>query len=257
MGIYSEHSGPCQGSRAARWDLAFLLLLLPVFAAAEPPEKSGGQSRAAALAALAQKQGFSLSGAERLGEVAAPVMEEGLEPEQRLRLLLGGFNHVLVRGSDGAIERLIITGRKRGAAEVPREIALPTRRRGPHHLVEVTALGRGNRQLDLTLMVDTGATYLVLPLSLAERLGLDPGALQPRQVQTANGPAPARVGRLPGLRLGNERLEDVQTAFVDDKRLGGTMLLGMSVLERYRVTLDDRNDRLLLLREPESPTGDE
>lgn len=256
MGIYSEYSRSCHDPFIARCCLAFLLLLLPVFAAAEPPGKSGGQNRAAALAALAEAQGFSLSGAERLGDASAPLLEDDLAPEQRLRILLQGFNHVLVRGTDGAIERLIITGRTRNAAEVPREIALPTRRRGPHHLVEATALGRGNRQIALTLMVDTGATYVVLPLSLAERLGLDPASLRPRQVQTANGPAPARVGHLPGLRLGAERLEDVQTAFVEDRRLGGSMLLGMSVLERYRVTLDDRNDRLLLLREPESGTGD-
>ncbi|WP_147275251.1 hypothetical protein [Thioalbus denitrificans] len=88
MGSYSEHSGPCQGPFAARCGLALLLLLLPIFAAAEPAGKSGGQSRAAALAALAETRGFSLSGAERLGDASAPVMEDDLALGQRLRLLL-------------------------------------------------------------------------------------------------------------------------------------------------------------------------
>jgi len=256
MRPHSNLSRPRHSPLAAWLGLGLLLLFLPIVASAAAAENGDRRDLAMVLEAIAGEHDFSLAGTERLGDAAAPADNEGMALEQRLRLLLGGFNHVLVRGSDGTLERLIITGRKRGAAEVPREIALLTRRRGPHHLVEATALGRGNRQIGLTLMVDTGATYVVLPLSLAERLGIDPASLQPRQVQTANGPAPARVGRLPGLRLGGERLEDVQTAFVDDKRLGGTMLLGMSVLERYRVTLDDRNDRLLLLREPESPTGD-
>ena len=36
--------------------------------------------------------------------------------------------------------------------------------------------------------------------------------------------------------------------FIDDDRLGGAMLLGMSFLGRYRLTIDDAANRIVLGR---------
>jgi len=39
----------------------------------------------------------------------------------------------------------------------------------------------------------------------------------------------------------------VDTAFIEDAQLGGGGLLGMSVLGRFRVTIDDEHNRLTLV----------
>ncbi len=54
------------------------------------------------------------------------------------------------------------------------------------------------------------------------------------------------TGALRAMRLGKEEIEDVEVAFIDDALLGDTRLLGMNVLGRYRMTLDDESNRLTL-----------
>jgi predicted aspartyl protease len=78
------------------------------------------------------------------------------------------------------------------------------------------------------------------------RLGLSPAELSTREVQTANGRASARYGRLPALWLNGRRVPEVTVAFLDDARLGDYGLLGMSVLGRFRMTIDDQAGHLLL-----------
>ncbi|MCK7578290.1 MAG: retroviral-like aspartic protease family protein [Chromatiales bacterium] len=97
------------------------------------------------------------------------------------------------------------------------------------------------------MLVDTGADRVVLPISLISSLGLSPDALQPQQVQTANGAVDARIGRLAAIWVGSKRVEDVEVAFIDDQRLGGTSLLGMSLLGRFRLTIDDEKNQLTLV----------
>ncbi len=41
---------------------------------------------------------------------------------------------------------------------------------------------------------------------------------------------------------------DVAVSFIDDERLGGIMLLGMSYLGRYGLTIDDDNNLITLVR---------
>jgi len=42
-------------------------------------------------------------------------------------------------------------------------------------------------------------------------------------------------------------VNDVKVTFISDDRLGNTMLLGMSFLERFNVTIDDAHNALILL----------
>ena len=44
-------------------------------------------------------------------------------------------------------------------------------------------------------------------------------------------------------------MQNVAVAFIDDARLNGNLLLGMSFLRRFRVTLDDDNNQLILTRD--------
>lgn len=62
----------------------------------------------------------------------------------------------------------------------------------------------------------------------------------------ANGKTTARRGRLAGIWFGERKVADVQASFIDDAKLGGNALLGMSVLGRYRMAIDDEANHLTL-----------
>ena len=128
------------------------------------------------------------------------------------------------------------------------EIVLATQRRGAAHLVTLGLEGlSGGAPMQESMLIDTGADRVVLPISLISTLGLSLDGLQPQPVQTANGAAEARVGRLSAIWVGPKRVEDVEVAFIDDQRLGGTSLLGMSLLGRFRMTIDDDKNQLTLV----------
>lgn len=90
-------------------------------------------------------------------------------------------------------------------------------------------------------LLDTGATDVAIPESLATRLGLERGA--PVTLSTANGRAEGYRTRLDALQLGDILLRDVRALVVPG--LGGEqVLLGMSALKRLEFTL--RSGTLLL-----------
>jgi clan AA aspartic protease (TIGR02281 family) len=123
---------------------------------------------------------------------------------------------------------------------------LKTERRGTQHSVGTSLEGAGGKRIGRTLLIDTGADYVVLPESLKSQLGVAEDKLKEREMQTANGRAKASVGVLPALWLGEQRIPDVEVAFIDDGKLGDGGLLGMSVLSRYTMTIDDEEGRLTL-----------
>jgi aspartyl protease family protein len=47
--------------------------------------------------------------------------------------------------------------------------------------------------------------------------------------------------------VGNVSANDIKVILIPDDRLGNTMLLGMSFLERFKVTIDDARNELILL----------
>jgi clan AA aspartic protease (TIGR02281 family) len=105
----------------------------------------------------------------------------------------------------------------------------------------------------MKLMVDTGASLVVLPASTAGALGLQPDQLAEQTLQTAKGELQARVGRIKAVQLGDARVEDVDVALVDDEQLGGMALLGMNVLSRYLFILDDEKNQLILIPQEKKP----
>ena len=203
-----------------------------------PPDSAAYRDLAAQVEALAEQGGISLVGLSRLEDLPARSVDGSLQ--QQLQVLLRGHNYVMTKN------RLIVLGKKRWAPPVPKETVLATRRKGLHHVVDATLVGLSRAELQVALMVDTGASVSVLPLSMAAELGLEREAMEARSVQTAKGKMQAKIGTLTALRLGNQEITDVEVAFIDDAMLGGNRLLGMNVLGRYRMTLDDERNQLTL-----------
>jgi aspartyl protease family protein len=218
----------------------FVLVLLATSGAAyaAPSEAQAYENLAAQIQALAAQNGFSLVGLSRIEDVPAKSLTG--PPRQRLQAALDGYNHVM------AGNKLIVLGKAQWVAPIPKETVLPTRRIGLHHVIDATLTGLSKAELQVGLMIDTGASVSVLPLSMADTLGLAHDDLAERQVQTAKGQVRAKIGVLSALRLGNQKITDVEVAFIEDALLGDNRLLGMNVLGRYRMTLDDQRNQLTL-----------
>ncbi|MBK1645926.1 peptidase A2A [Thiocapsa imhoffii] len=223
----------------------------------------------AELELLMSQFGFEVQGMEQTEAMWARI--EGSDLVTRLRVLLDEFDHVIVQDGAGGVDRVIILGEKVAVvappmvAETPGfdlpdddvldqvtgelgdAIILQTQRQGHSHLVSLILEGNNGQRIPQTLLIDTGSDHVVLPNSLIASLGLSPNDLRPQTVQTANGTVDARIGTLQGLFLdSNNRVEGVSVAFIDDTRLGGNALLGMSLLGRFLVTIDDEKSQVTL-----------
>ena len=95
----------------------------------------------------------------------------------------------------------------------------------------------------VSFIVDTGATFVVLSRSDADRLGVDYSQGKPVRAMTANGPVRGWLIVLPTLRVGDVTVRDVQAA-VNDSAMPFA-LLGMSFLNRFEM---QRQGTTLVLR---------
>jgi aspartyl protease family protein len=107
--------------------------------------------------------------------------------------------------------------------------------------IEVTRSLDGHYYLTLTIngtempfMVDTGASGLVLSVTDAERLGIDPESLAfLGEASTANGIVRTAMVTLPVIELGSFRNTDFR-AYVTEGDMEGS-LLGMDYLGQFRI----------------------
>ena len=235
--------------------LFLLLSLFPFFLS--PMAKSAEQVQVIhELRRLAARHHFRLFGTETLDDaLQGRRVSGGLY--FRLRTLLEGLNYILIQNPDGSIQRLIVLGEKPTLPAPPvsiqsklqpltETIQIQTQRRGAQHAVEVSLEGMGGKRVPRTLLIDTGADAVVLPDSLRTLLGIPDHTLRKRVMQTANGRVQAQVGKLPALWIGGYRIPEVQVAYLPEDKLGNEGLLGMSLLRRYRVILDDQRGTLTL-----------
>lgn len=81
----------------------------------------------------------------------------------------------------------------------------------------------------VTFMLDTGATAVVVPASLADKLQLIAG--RPHIANTANGQVQVRATRIDTLELGSIKLRDIN-ASINPGMQGEEILLGMSALKQ-------------------------
>ncbi len=198
----------------------------------------------AQLRELAAAHGFILKGLERLGDDAARPVSGDLR--HQIERLLKKYNFVLLHDADGGIAEVRISYPKQAAPKLPDTYAIKTTRKGRHHVVEAVLVGPGSARQTTSLMVDTGATMVVLPATMIAPLGFRPDDLREGWSQTANGRIAVKRGTLTSLWIGDVVAHDVAVAFVVDPRLPDTRLLGMSFLGRFRVTLDQAEDQLIL-----------
>ncbi len=238
-------------------------VLLPVLAWCAGAQAQGVYPRdtlAGQLQIMGERQGFTVRGLDKLGETKHRSVSGSAK--QRIRQLLAGFDYVIVHRESGHVRRLIIIGVKGESPALPQEPAsaaaddsavlteeqvLPTRRDGTHHLVQAVLVGAQSRTIGMELMVDTGASLLVLPKSRLGALGIAGEGLETRTLQTAKGTMEAVVASLASVNLGKAKVDSVEAAFVDDEQLGSHGLLGMNVLSRFVFILDDDKNQLTLL----------
>ncbi|WP_088329955.1 TIGR02281 family clan AA aspartic protease [Lacimicrobium sp. SS2-24] len=103
------------------------------------------------------------------------------------------------------------------------EVKLKRNRQG--HYV---ASGLINQQ-PVVFLLDTGATQVSVPIHLAERLNLQPGATQ--RVMTANGSINVARTHIDSLQLGDLTLYDID-AHLNPGMQSDAILLGMSALKQ-------------------------
>lgn len=244
-------------ARLFRW-LALLSVLIgwPLLAA-EPSPRITQVMVKAELERLMSLNRFEIQGLDYTENVKGHLA--GSELLGRLQTLLEDFDHIIVQDGHGGVARVIILGEKSADRPPPAsspqpaennpdqgDIVVVTQRKGSSHSISVNLEGPNQQRVQQEMLIDTGAEQVVLPDSLIQSLGLDQNGLREQQVQTANGPVAARVGRLPAIWFGNRRIQGVEAAFIDDRRLGGNALLGMNVLGRFRMTIDDSSNTLTL-----------
>jgi aspartyl protease family protein len=99
--------------------------------------------------------------------------------------------------------------------------------------------------IPVMLMVDTGASIVLLPYEEVGALGIDPDALDfSMPIRTANGTSAVAPVRLSSIKIGPIAVFDVEAAVAQPGVLD-MALLGMSFLERLSET-SFRGDRLIL-----------
>ena len=134
----------------------------------------------------------------------------------------------------------------------PKTLTLKTSRNGPHHIIRAALVGPNGHTELVSFIVDTGATDMVLPASMIAKLGFRESELSPMGVQTANGVAEAQRGFLRSLELGgldqHDTLQHVPVVFLGVDDTGGYALMGMSVLGRYNMTIEDAEDQIILVK---------
>ena len=198
------------------------------------------------IASLARTCKFSVSGAYRLEGKAVETTSTG--ERCSVARLLSDYNYALVKDESGTITKLIITGRRQAVHEVPkpRPRTIKTEQMAGHHVVSAILTGRNGHNRSVRLVIDTGASAIVLPRSMAANLGYDEFALPEVMLQTANGQVAARMAVLKRVAVGKNAANDVAAAFLDDKALAGKMLLGMSFLGHFKMTIDQAGNRVTL-----------
>jgi clan AA aspartic protease (TIGR02281 family) len=196
------------------------------------------------ILSLQSQMKIKITGMERI-QNEEKVITRG-NPEQQIEQLLASFNHIITRDAQGQIERIVIVNKKQ-KTEIER-IVLPTTHQGNHFMVSVALSGDGSIWQTVDMIIDTGADLVVLPESMIAQLGLTNSTFTHQKMQTANGTTDAKIGKLQTIKIAGETVENVEVAFIADHLLGKNKLLGMSVLGRYQLNIDDTSQVITLFK---------
>jgi aspartyl protease family protein len=193
---------------------------------------------------LQNQNKIQITGLERI-QNGGKVLTSG-DLEQQIKQVFAGYNHIVTRNAKGRIERIVIINKKQKRKD--NRIVLPTSIQGNHFVVSVSLSGDGRIWQTLDMVIDTGADLVVLPESMIDQLGLTDSKFTVAKMQTANGTASAKISLLQELKIAGETVENVEVAFIADQLLGQNKLLGMSVLGRYQVNIDDKGQLITLIK---------
>jgi aspartyl protease family protein len=196
------------------------------------------------IQSLQSRMNIQITGLARIQNEEKVITSGSLE--QQIEQLLASFNHIISRNAKGQIERIVIINKKQ-KSEVNR-IVLPTSLQGGHFMVSVAISGNGSIWQTVDMIIDTGADLVVLPESMINQLGLADSTFTKQKMQTANGMTEAKIGMLQELKIAGETVENVEAAFIADHLLGKNSLLGMSVLGRYQINIDDKTQLITLFK---------
>lgn len=125
----------------------------------------------------------------------------------------------------------------------------------PIYLIKLQKVGMSlfadvvvNEKVRTKLVVDSGATSVVISNDVAKRAGVNLASARDVAFGSASGEATGRKVRLNSIRVGDAKLLDVE-AIVHDipSQDGEAGLLGMSFLSHYKVTLDSDHAELWLV----------
>jgi len=207
-------------------------------------EEAKFEPRHQLVARIANETGFAIENDAALDD--RPARDPGGTPATRLGQLLADYNFVLMRDGDGAITRLIVIGPKQAVTR-PNRTVVKTVPLAGSQAVEGIVLGRRPEPLEIHLLIDTGAGTVVLPASMMETLGYGEVDLKEAHLLTANGSIVGKIGILAAVSVGPVTARDVEVAFIDDDRIAGRALLGMSFLGRFVTNLDAVRNELTLV----------
>lgn len=254
MNDRQDPAAPARAASSRGLRAALLALVCAAWALAGPAHLGAAEGGLQAqLRDLAAAEGLSVAGLDRLGAAPAADLPADPDPLPRLEALLRGYSYVILHSADGRIAGVRILGVGRAGPPRIKEVSVPARRRGVHHLVEAALAGPTGLWLSRQLMLDTGASTVVLPASAIPGLGFRPRDLTDGMVETAGGKVPAKSGRLASITIGQAVVRDVAVTFVADDKIGEAALLGMSFLDRFQVTIDDAASRIILVAKEPAP----
>jgi aspartyl protease family protein len=135
-------------------------------------------------------------------------------------LFIGLFLYALLRGLTAEGPLLVDAGTMReGGLEIRRAA-------DGHYYIKGSIDGHA-----VTFLVDTGASSVAISSELADAIGLS--KCRPVQARTANGSVPGCLAQAGALSFGGYRIERPEINVLPN--LSGPALLGMNVLERFRV----------------------
>lgn len=228
--------------------IATLPALLFIFGIAQ------AESLKTQLESIAHSKGIAIKNIEIIQD--SPPLRLSGTSEQQIKKLLSDYNFVQLSDKQGNIQKIIITSIKSYDKTSPPVTAqnptpeasysIKTTRSGSHHLVKAELSGPFGTKLKTELLIDTGATTLVLPASLQSALGFTERNLQPGYSETANGRVEIMQGKLKSVVIGKAQVNDVDVSFIADDKFQSSGLLGMSFLGRFQMTFDDAGNRIVL-----------
>jgi len=119
---------------------------------------------------------------------------------------------------------------------------------------QIETLARINGAITQIFVVDTGATQVTLPSAVLSELGLPLDTrLTEKVIHTAGGTILVREIRLEELEIGGHSIPNVTALVMDIPGMPDTGLIGMDVLGRFRMDLDQEKGVLVL--RPKVPNG--